>query len=165
MLKRFGEHLLINSNTKNALFLQISQLQNKAKLRNSKLVIARIPSLVLEINNHLTNLAVGSLMRNIRDIWITGCVSDVANQTILQKIATPKGIQLQNHNLSCQKVSQLPTNQLSRVDGRRKLAFRLLPLRIKITSLILKTKSLLMLNNYQKTSKESSNHTPNGLNN
>jgi hypothetical protein len=92
MLKRFGERLLINSNAKNVLFLQISQLQNKAKLRNSKLVITRIPNLVLGINNHLANLAIGSLIRNIRDIWITGCVSDVANQTILQKIITPKGV-------------------------------------------------------------------------
>jgi hypothetical protein len=83
MLKRFREYLLINSNAKNILFLQISQLQNKAKLRNSKLVIARIPSLVLEINNHLTNLAISSLIRNIRDIWITGYVLDMANQTIL----------------------------------------------------------------------------------
>jgi hypothetical protein len=73
-------------------------------------MITRIPSLVLEINNHLTNLAVSSLMRNIRDIWITGYVLDMANQTILQKIITPKGIQLQNHNLSRQKVSQLPTS-------------------------------------------------------
>jgi hypothetical protein len=83
---------------------------------------------------------------------------------IWQRITLISRIQLQNHNLTLQKINLPLTSQLDREVGKRRLVFSLLLFRIVNLSLDQK-KSILMRMKHQKTSKESNDPTPSGLSN